>query len=141
MKIDRDRQIRLIVVPLGIDALDGLYGREKLAPLRSLFTVQDVEEGLSICQRLLTNEGRGHTAIFHTSNQELIERFSAAIAASRILINAPGAHGCIGLSNGLTPSLTLGCGTFGGTSTTDNISYTHLLDIKRVVYRTAAQVV
>jgi acyl-CoA reductase-like NAD-dependent aldehyde dehydrogenase len=139
MEIDRNWLIRLIVVRVGFDALDGSYGREKLAPVLSLFTVRDAEEGLTICQRLLANEERGHTAIIHTRNQELIEHFSAAIAASRILVNAPGAHGCIGLGNGLTPSLTLGCGTFGGTSTTDNVSYTHLLNIKRVVYHAHAQ--
>lgn len=52
--------------------------------------------------------------------------------ASRILVNGPGSQGCIGLGNGLTPSLTLGCGTYGGTSTTDNVTYTNLLNIKRV---------
>ena len=53
---------------------------------------------------------------------------------SRVLVNGPGAHGCIGLGNGLTPSLTLGCGTDGRTSTTDNVTYTHLVNIKRVAY-------
>jgi hypothetical protein len=49
-------------------------------------------------------------------------------------VNAGGSQGCIGIGNGLMPSLTLGCGTFGGTSTTDNVTYTHLLNIKRVVH-------
>jgi hypothetical protein len=52
--------------------------------------------------------------------------------ADRILVNRPGSQGCIGFGNGLTPSLTLGCGTYGGTSTTDNVTYTNLLNIKRV---------
>jgi hypothetical protein len=52
--------------------------------------------------------------------------------ASRILVNGPGAHGCVGLGTGLTPSLTLGCGTYGRTSTTDNVTYTHLINIKRL---------
>ena len=58
--------------------------------------------------------------------------FAQALPASRILVNSVGAHGCIGLGNGLSPSLTLGCGTYGNTSTTDNITYTHLLNIKRL---------
>ena len=56
--------------------------------------------------------------------------------ASRILVNAPGAQAGIGMTSGLIPSLTLGCGTFGGTSTTDNVTYSHLLNIKRVAYYT-----
>jgi hypothetical protein len=53
---------------------------------------------------------------------------------SRVLVNGPGAQGCIGLGNGLTPSLTLGCGTYGRTSTTDNVTYTHLVNIKRMAH-------
>ena len=53
---------------------------------------------------------------------------------SRVLVNGPGAQGCIGLGNGLTPSLTLGCGTYGRTSTTDNVTYTSLVNIKRVAH-------
>jgi acetaldehyde dehydrogenase/alcohol dehydrogenase len=56
--------------------------------------------------------------------------------ASRILVNAPGTHGMFGIGTGLALSMTLGCGTFGGTSTTDAITYTHLVNIKRVAQRT-----
>ena len=52
--------------------------------------------------------------------------------ASRILVNSPATHGVIGFTTGLIPSLTLGCGTFGGNSTTDNVTFTHLLNIKRL---------
>ncbi len=130
--IQREGLIRLIVVPVALDEVKGPYGREKLAPVLSLFTVDGEAEGLALCQQILANEGRGHTAIIHTENQGLVERFGLAIPASRILVNAPGAQGCIGISTGLTPSLTLGCGTFGGNSTTDNVSYTHLLNVKRL---------
>jgi acetaldehyde dehydrogenase/alcohol dehydrogenase len=51
---------------------------------------------------------------------------------SRVLVNSPAAQGCIGLGNGLTPSLTLGCGTYGRTSTTDNVTYTNLINVKRM---------
>jgi acetaldehyde dehydrogenase/alcohol dehydrogenase len=126
--------IRLIVAPVTLDAIEGPYGREKLAPVLSLFTVDGEEEGLAACKKILDNEGLGHTAIIHTRSSELVERFGSEISASRILVNAGGSQGCIGIGNGLMPSLTLGCGTFGGTSTTDNVSYTHLLNIKRVVH-------
>ena len=54
------------------------------------------------------------------------------LPASRVLANSPGSQGCIGLGTGLTHSLTLGCGTWGSTSTTDNVSFGHLLNIKRI---------
>jgi acetaldehyde dehydrogenase/alcohol dehydrogenase len=125
---------RLIVVPAGLDDVQGPLGREKLAPVTSLFTVGSEDEALSLCSRLLANEGMGHTAIIHTHDQRRIDRFSAEMPAGRILVNAPGSHGTLGLCTGLDPSMTLGTGTFGGTSTTDSVTYTHLLNIKRVAY-------
>ncbi len=131
--LERAADFRLIVVPASMEELTGAYGREKLAPILSLFTVKDWSAGLSLCQQILTNQGRGHTAIIHTQSPDWAEKFGMKIPASRILINSPGSQGCIGMGNDLMPSFTLGCGTFGGTSTTDNISYTHLLNIKRLV--------
>ena len=60
--------------------------------------------------------------------------FARQMPVSRVLVNGSGAHGCIGLGNALTPSLTLGCGTHGRTSTTDNVTYTNLVNIKRVAH-------
>jgi acyl-CoA reductase-like NAD-dependent aldehyde dehydrogenase len=130
--VRRDRPIRVLVMPQALDQADGPLGREKLAPLLSLFSVDGVEEGLALCQRLLANQGAGHTAVIHTDDQALQQRFAEAVPASRILVNGPATHGCIGVGNGLTPSLTLGCGTFGGNSTTDNVTYTNLLNVKRL---------
>jgi acetaldehyde dehydrogenase/alcohol dehydrogenase len=130
--IRRNKDFRLIVVPIRQDELQGPYGHEKLAPILSLSTVNNETEGLQVCKRILNNQGRGHTAVIYTQNPELIEQFGREIEASRILVNTPASQGCIGLGTGLTPSFTLGCGTFGGNSTTDNISYTHLINIKRL---------
>ena len=132
VRIKRDDPIRLIVAPLDTDQVDGPYGREKLAPILSLFTVDSVDAGLQLCKRILSNEGIGHTAVIHTQNPDLIQQFGLEIPASRILVNCPGSQGCAGICSGLTPSLTLGCGTLGGTSTTDNVSYSNLLNIKRI---------
>lgn len=131
--IEREHPIRLIVVPAEND-VDGPWAGEKLAPLLSLFTTQGEEEGLALCRGLLQREGTGHTAIIHTMNEGLIARFAREMPASRILVNSPGAQGVVGLCTGLDPSLTLGCGTFGGNSTTDNVSYRNLLNIKRLAY-------
>jgi len=66
------------------------------------------------------------------TEESLQQRFAEEVPASRVLVNGPATHGCIGVGNGLTPSLTLGCGTFGGNSTTDNVTYTNLLNVKRL---------
>ena len=94
--------------------------------------VEGQEQGLSVCQRLLANQGSGHTAVIHSNDERLQQRFGEEIPASRILVNSPATLGCLGIGNRLVPSLTLGCGTFGGNSTTDNVTYTNLLNIKRL---------
>jgi len=130
--IHRGKDIRLIVVPIGHEEVKGPYAREKLAPILSLFTVTDEEEGIQLCKQILDNQGLGHTAVIHTQSHEFMRRFGLEIDASRILVNMPASYGCVGIGSGLTPSFTLGCGTLGRTSTTDNVTYTHLLNIKRL---------
>ncbi len=134
-RLRRPWPLRLIVVPTTSDQADGPLGREKLAPIASLFAVADDDEALALCQRLLANDGAGHTAIIHTHDQRRIDRFSQALPVSRVLVNAAGTYGSIGLDTCLVPSMTLGTGTFGGTSTTDSVTYAHLMNVKRVAYR------
>jgi acetaldehyde dehydrogenase/alcohol dehydrogenase len=93
-----------------------------------------MDEGIAVCRALLEIEGKGHTAIIHTRDAGLIRRFTEAIAVSRILVNSPATQALMGRSTGLPLSLTLGCGTWGGTSTTNSITYRDLLNIKRVAY-------
>lgn len=125
---------RLLIAPVPGQAVPGPYGREKLAPLLSLFTAEGEDDGIRLCRRILGNGGRGHTAIIHTRSKRLQSSFARQMPVSRVLVNGPGSQGCIGLGNGLTPSLTLGCGTYGRTSTTDNVTYTNLVNIKRVAH-------
>jgi acyl-CoA reductase-like NAD-dependent aldehyde dehydrogenase len=138
--IQHHGDVRLVVLPAGLDALEGPLGREKLVPVVSLFTVHDDEQGFAVCRQVLDNDGAGHTAIIHTSDEARIRRFGLEMRASRILVNAPGVQGTMGLSTGLEPSMTVGCGTFGGNSTTDNVTYTHLLNIKRVAFGLLKQI-
>jgi acyl-CoA reductase-like NAD-dependent aldehyde dehydrogenase len=125
---------RLLVAPVPRTAVSGPYGREKLAPILSLFTADGEDDGIRLCLQILGHGGRGHTAIIHTRSERLQLSFSQQMPVSRVLVNGPGAQGCIGLGNGLTPSLTLGCGTYGRTSTTDNVTYTNLVNIKRMAH-------
>jgi acetaldehyde dehydrogenase/alcohol dehydrogenase len=130
--IQCNRIIRLIVIPITQEELAGPIAHEKLTPVLSLFTANDEIEGIEICKQILNNQGRGHTAVIYTTDQELMRQFGREIEASRILVNSPSSQGCVGLGTGLLPSFTLGCGTFGGNSTTDNIGFKHLLNIKRL---------
>jgi acyl-CoA reductase-like NAD-dependent aldehyde dehydrogenase len=132
--IQRREPIQLLVIPTDLVAAENYLAAEKLAPVLSLFTVANADEGLKVCRALLKIDGSGHTAIIHTRNAELVQRFGAEMSASRILVNSPGTQGVLGLTSGLEPSMTLGCGTFGGTSTTDSVTYRHLLNIKRIAY-------
>ena len=78
----------------------------------------------------------GHTAGIHTRSREAAVRFGAEMPASRITVNTPTTHGAIGFSTALPPSMTLGCGSWGGNVTSDNVSPLHLMDIKRVAFET-----
>lgn len=130
--ITRDHPIKVIIAPGGKPAANNPLAREKMCPVIGLFPVADVDAGIALCLELLAIEGRGHTAVIHTRDDALAARFGTLMPASRILVNSPATHGVIGFTTGLIPSLTLGCGTFGGNSTTDNVTFTHLLNIKRL---------
>lgn len=132
--IKRDYPIRLIIVPVSKVTYDSPFSAEKMIPVLSLFRVADEPAGFEICQQLLKIDGTGHTAIIHTQNEATIQQYGMLMPVSRILVNSPGAHGVVGMTTGLVPSLTLGCGTFGHTSTTDNVTYTHMMNVKRLAY-------
>jgi len=131
LEIRRTYPIRLLVVPCEPD-LGHAMTSEKMAPFVSLFTVEGDPAALELCVALIRRMGTGHTAIVHTGDRERAQRFAAAMPASRILVNSPGSQGVCGLTTGLTPAFTLGCGTFGGTSTTDNVSWGNLVNVKRL---------
>ncbi|MBP3039889.1 acetaldehyde dehydrogenase (acetylating) [Bacillaceae bacterium Marseille-Q3522] len=110
------------------------YSREKLTPILAFYCEQDWEQVCDRCIELLMNEGKGHTLIIHSNNEEIIKAFALMKPVSRMLVNTPGALGGIGATTGLLPALTLGCGAVGGSSTSDNISPLNLFNIKRVAY-------
>ena len=80
--------------------------------------------------------GLGHSAVVHTNNDEVVAEFSRRVRTGRLLVNAPSTHGAIGdLYNVNSPSLTLGCGSMGNNSTTDNVSAVNLINVKKVTKR------
>jgi acetaldehyde dehydrogenase (acetylating) len=107
---------------------------EKLCPVLSYYIVKDWHEGCERCKQILRYGGMGHTMAIHSRNEAVILEFGLKKPAFRIVVNSPTAHGSIGLTTGLDPAMTLGCGGYGGNITSDNISPRHLLNIKRLAY-------
>lgn len=105
---------------------------EKLTTVLAFYTVRDWQEACNLSIELLQN-GLGHTMNIHTNDEDMVMKF-AAKPASRILVNTGGSQGGTGLSTGLMPSFTLGCGTWGGSSVSENVSPMHLINIKNITY-------
>ncbi len=98
------------------------------------YEVNDWREGCERCTQILRYGGLGHTMSIHSRNDQVILEFGLRKPAFRICVNTPTTHGSIGLTTGLDPAMTLGCGGFGGNITSDNITPRHLLNVKRVAY-------
>lgn len=107
---------------------------EKLCPVLSYYVVKDWREGCERCKEILRYGGMGHTMSIHSQNDAVILEFGLHKPAYRICVNTPTTHGSIGLTTGLDPAMTLGCGGFGGNITSDNISPRHLINVKRIAY-------
>jgi acetaldehyde dehydrogenase (acetylating) len=114
---------------------------EKLCPVLSYYVVADWRDGCERCKQILRYGGMGHTMSIHSRNEDVILEFGLKKPAYRIVVNTPTTHGSIGLTTGLDPAMTLGCGGFGGNITSDNISPRHLLNIKRLAYELRPAVV
>ena len=112
------------------------FSKEKLSPVLTYYIVENEEDGINKAERLLEFGGLGHSAVIHSENNATILKFSETMKAGRIIVNSPSTHGAIGdIYNTNMPSLTLGCGSFGGNSTTANVSSVNLINIKRVAKR------
>jgi acetaldehyde dehydrogenase (acetylating) len=125
---------RVLIAPLAGVGRDYPLSIEKLAPILSWYVVRDWREGCERCIQILRYGGMGHTMSIHSKNEEVILQFGLRKPAFRIVVNTPTTHGSIGLTTGLDPAMTLGCGGWGGNITSDNITPRHLLNIKRLAY-------
>lgn len=110
------------------------FSKEKLTALLGFYTVNDWQEACELCHALLKNGGIGHSLSLHTRNEDVIREFGLKKPVSRLLVNTPSTHGAVGLTTSLFPSFTLGCGTVGGSSTSDNVTPLNLMNIRRVAY-------
>jgi acetaldehyde dehydrogenase/alcohol dehydrogenase len=109
---------------------------EKLMPVLGVVRSPSVEHAIATCELVTEHGGLGHTSAVYATDEEVIQRFALAIRTGRILVNAPTAVGALGgIYNSMTPTFSLGCGTWGGSNTTDNVNYRNLLNIKAVSRR------
>ena len=125
---------RVLIAPLGGVGRDYPLSIEKLCPVLSFYIVRDWHEGCERCKQILKYGGMGHMMSIHSQDEQIILEFGLKKPAYRIIVNSPTTFGSIGLTTGLDPAMTLGCGGYGGNITSDNISPRHLLNIKRLAY-------
>ncbi|MEK7830166.1 MAG: hypothetical protein AAB401_03725, partial [Acidobacteriota bacterium] len=125
---------RCLIAEAGGVGRDYPLSIEKLSPILAYYVTNGLEEGSRLCDEILHYGGMGHTASIHTQNREAALRYGLLMPAARVVVNTPSTHGAIGFSTALAPSMTLGCGSWGGNVTSDNISPLHLMDIKRVAF-------
>ncbi len=112
------------------------FSKEKLTALLGFYTAEDWQEACELCFKLLKNGGIGHSLAIHSNNDAVIREFALKKPVSRLLVNTPSTQGAVGISTFLPPSFTLGCGTVGGSSTSDNVGPQHLFNIRYVAYDT-----
>ena len=124
---------RLLVAPLSGYGPGFPLSYEKLTSLVAFYTVSDWHEACQLSIELLKLGGIGHTFAIHSQDEAVVREFIQK-PVFRIVVNTPSAFGAIGYSTGLLPSLTLGCGTWGGSSISENLGPQHLINVKRLAY-------
>jgi acetaldehyde dehydrogenase / alcohol dehydrogenase len=132
---------KVLLAPLPTD-LDALathpFIAEKLMPVLGVVRSPSLEHALAACDLVIEHGGLGHTSAVYARDEEVIQAFGRAIRTGRILVNAPTAVGALGgVYTAMPPTFSLGCGTWGGSNTTDNVNYRNLLNVKAVARRQA----
>ncbi len=138
--IDVPEETKILIGEVTSVELSEPFAHEKLSPVLAMYRAKDFADALDLAQRLVEDGGFGHTASIYLdagNQKEKLDAFSTRMKACRILVNTPSAQGGIGdLYNfRLAPSLTLGCGSWGGNSVSENVGVKHLLNIKTVAHR------
>ena len=134
--IEVPKETKVLVLQENGVGIEYPFSKEKLSPVLAYYVVDSADEGIELAEKLIEFGGLGHSAVIHSEDDETIHKFSETVKAGRIIVNSPSTHGAIGdIYNTNMPSLTLGCGTFGGNSTTANVSSVNLINVKRVAKR------
>ena len=131
-----DENTRLLLTPVDAVGPDEVLSGEKLCPILALYVSKTFDNALETANSLVENGGAGHTSVIYSNNIEHIRKWEDRIKTVRMLVNMPSSQGAIGdLYNNLDPSLTLGCGSFGHNSVSNNVQAKHLLNVKTVAKR------
>ncbi|HIT85843.1 MAG TPA: bifunctional acetaldehyde-CoA/alcohol dehydrogenase [Candidatus Ornithomonoglobus intestinigallinarum] len=110
--------------------------REKLSPVLAYLVAENEDEGIDLAEQMVMFNGMGHSAVIHAKDRAVIDKFADIMKASRLIVNSPSSHGAIGdIYNTNMPSLTLGCGSYGGNSVSGNVTSINLINQKRVAKR------
>lgn len=110
--------------------------REKLSPVLACYKATNTAEGIQRAEEMINFGGAGHSSVIHSTDQNVIEKFSLRMKTGRIIVNSPSSQGAIGdIYNAHMPSLTLGCGTYGGNSVSTNVGTIHLINTKKMARR------
>ncbi|MGX4598346.1 bifunctional acetaldehyde-CoA/alcohol dehydrogenase [Faecalimicrobium sp. JNUCC 81] len=130
------KDVKILVAEIGGVGVDYPLSKEKLSPVLACIKAKDAKDGIQKCVEMTEFGGLGHSAVIHSNDDDIILEFSNRVRTGRLLVNAPSTHGAIGdVYNVNTPSLTLGCGSMGNNSTTDNVSAVNLINLKKVTKR------
>lgn len=134
VKVPEDTKI-LVAELTGVGP-DHPLSREKLSPVLAAYKVNNAEEGIDRAEEMLEFGGLGHSAVIHSNNQDIVDAFASRMKAGRIILNAPSSQGAIGdIYNAYIPSLTLGCGSYGGNSVSTNVGAANLINVKKMARR------
>lgn len=133
VKIPEDTKVILLEAD-GVGSEDVLC-KEKMCPILTTFKYKNFSEAIKIAQKNLEMEGKGHSCVIHSNNKAHIEYAGEELTVSRLVVNQPSSTSAGGsLYNGFAPTTTLGCGTWGNNSISENFTYTHMLNISRIGY-------
>lgn len=130
-----NNEVKLLIVKADGPGKEDSFAKEKLFPILSAYQYKTWDEGVSIVNANLDLEGKGHSMVIHSFNKNNIEYAAENIPVSRFLVNGIGSSGLGGAyTNGLAPTGTLGCGSWGNNSISENLNYRHLINISRIAY-------
>lgn len=127
---------KLLMVSLSAIGHDDWMSHEKLSPVLGWYVANGKDAAIDAAVAQLEFGGAGHTAVAFSKDEKILEEYAFKVPAGRVIWNQPSMQGVLGLTSGMTPSFTLGCGARGGNITAENITFKHLLNIKRVARRT-----
>ena len=127
---------KVLLAPLPEPSEKYPLSKEKLSPVLAYFKCKDKEQGFAYANKMLELGGLGHSAVIHTGDMQIADAYGVAMRVGRIIVNSPSSQGAIGdIYNTNTPSLTLGCGSYGKNSVSQNVTTVNLINKKRIAKR------